>query len=98
MTVMHKLTAGDKERRLELALWAMDEDAVLHNTWFADEAYFHVNGVVNKQNVRFWARGNPQILHEKETYGQKVNVWAAISSHGIMGPFICETVLSPNSW
>jgi hypothetical protein len=48
MTVMHKLTARDKEWRLEFALWAMEEDAVLHNTWFTDEAYFQVNGVVNK--------------------------------------------------
>jgi len=51
MTVLHKLTATDKERRLQFALWAIEEEAVLHNTWFTDEAYFHVNGVVNKQNV-----------------------------------------------
>ena len=51
MTVLHKLTATDKERRLQFALWAIEEEAVLHNTRFTDEAYFHVNGVVNKQNV-----------------------------------------------
>ena len=51
MTVLHKLTAIDKERRLQFALWAMEEEAVLHNTLFTDEAYFHVNGVVNKQNI-----------------------------------------------
>jgi len=53
MTVLHKLTAIDKERSLEFALWATEEEAVLQHTWFTDEAYIHVNGVVNKQNVRF---------------------------------------------
>ena len=87
MTVLHKLTAIDKERRLQFALWAMEVEAVLHNTWFTDEAYFHVNGVVNEQNVRFWARELPHTLHEKENYGAKVKVWTAIPTRGIIGPF-----------
>ena len=86
MTVLHKLTATDKERRLQFALWTMEEEAALHNTWLTDKAYFHLNGVVNKQNVRFWAREPPHTLHEKENYGAKVNVWTAISTHGIIGP------------
>jgi len=87
MTVLIKLTAIDKERRLQFALWAMEEEAVLHYTWFTDEAYFHVNGVVSKQNVRFWARELPDTLQEKENYGAKVNVSTTISTHGITCPF-----------
>jgi hypothetical protein len=68
----------------------MKEEAVLHNTWFTDEAYFHVNGVVNKQNVRLWARELPHNLHEKENYGTKVNVWIAISTRGIICPFFFQ--------
>jgi len=74
ITVIHKLTAIDKEWRLQFAFWAMEEEAVLHNSWFTDEAYFHLNGVVNKQNVPFWVRELPHTLHEKENYGAKVNV------------------------
>jgi len=40
MTVSHKLMAIDKERRLQFALWAMEEEAVIHNTWFTHEATF----------------------------------------------------------
>jgi len=68
MAVLHKLTAIDKERRLQFALWAMEEDAVLHNTWFTDETYFLMNGVVNKQNVRFWARN----FLTRTTWGRKL--------------------------
>ena len=93
---MHKLTAIDKERRLQFALWAMEEEAVFHNTWFTDEADFYLNGVVNKKKFRFWARELPHTLHEKEYYGAKVNVWTAISTHGIIGPFFFMTP-SPNN-
>jgi hypothetical protein len=68
MTVLHKLKAIDKERRLQFSLWAMEEEAVLHNTWFTDEAYFHLNGVVNKQNFRFWAKELPHTLCEKKLW------------------------------
>ena len=94
MTVLHKLTVIDKERRLQFALWAMEEEAVLHNTWFTDEAYFHLSGVVNKQNVRFWARELPHTLHEKENYGAKVNVWTTVSTHGIIGPFFFDDTVT----
>ena len=66
MTVLYKLMAIDKEQRLQFALWAMEEEAVLHNTWFKDEAYFHLNDVVNKQNFRFWAKELPHTLREKK--------------------------------
>jgi hypothetical protein len=33
MPVLHNLTAIDKEQRLRFALWAMGEEAVLHDTW-----------------------------------------------------------------
>jgi len=92
ITIMHKLMAIDKEQRLQFALWAMEEEAVLHNTWLTDEAYLHLYGVVNKQNIQFWVRELPHTLHEKENYGAKVNVWTTISTHGIIGPFFFDTV------
>lgn len=37
--------------RLELALWAEHEEVRMHNVWFTDEVHFHLDGIVNKQNV-----------------------------------------------
>jgi hypothetical protein len=33
MHVLHKLTAIDTERRVQFALWEMEGEAILHNTW-----------------------------------------------------------------
>jgi hypothetical protein len=47
MTVLPKLTVRNKHQRMAFAEWAQN------NVWFSDEAHFHSDGVVNKQNVRF---------------------------------------------
>jgi hypothetical protein len=93
ITVMHKLTAIDKERRLQFALWAVEEEAILHSTWFTEGA-FHLNGVVNKQNVRFRLREFPRTLHEKENNGAKVNVWTTVSTHGIISLFFFDDTVT----
>ncbi|XP_015117728.1 histone-lysine N-methyltransferase SETMAR [Diachasma alloeum] len=44
-----------------------------------DEAYFYLNGNVNKQNYRFWRRENPHSSVAKPLHPTKVTVWAALS-------------------
>lgn len=44
------------------------QDFDVNNYWFINEAHFHLDGFTNKQN---W-------------YSQRVTVWCAISSHGIL--------------
>jgi hypothetical protein len=34
-----------------------DEDFI-HNLWMSDEAHFHPDGFVNKQNFRYWSEEN----------------------------------------
>jgi hypothetical protein len=74
--------------------WARHEEGILHNTWFSNEAYFHLDGAVNKQNVRFWATEHPHQFRERDNYGNKITVWVAISSHGIIGPFFCDNMVN----
>ena len=56
----------------------------------SDEAHFHLNGYVNKQNCRFWSEDNPQIIHQSPLHPEKVTVWSAICSTGIIGPYFFE--------
>ncbi|CAH2327524.1 Hypothetical predicted protein [Pelobates cultripes] len=45
----------------------------------SDEAHFHLSGAVNKQNFRYWAQNNPQIIHERPLHSPKLTVWCAVS-------------------
>lgn len=63
--------------------------------WFSDEAHFHLDGFVNKQNWRIWGTENPHVCVPQTLYSPKVTVWAAVSSRGVIGPvFLRDTVTS----
>ncbi|CAK1590500.1 unnamed protein product [Parnassius mnemosyne] len=61
-----------------------------NNVLFSDEAHFPINGHVNKQNCRYWSCKNPNRKHQKPLHSPKVTVWAAMSAHGIIGPYFLE--------
>jgi hypothetical protein len=51
---------------------------------------FHISGYVNKQNCRYWTPENPRQLHERPLHSQKVTVWCAVSTRGVIGPYFSE--------
>ena len=60
---------------------------------FSDEAHFWLDGFVNRQNFRIWGSQKPEFLRTKPLHPQKITVWAALSSEGIIGPiFIDQSV------
>ncbi|GFV95071.1 uncharacterized protein TNCV_3708671 [Trichonephila clavipes] len=54
---------------------------------FSDEAHFWLNGYVNKQNCRIWSEANPQVYVETPLHPEKLTVWCALWSGGIIGPY-----------
>lgn len=61
-----------------------------HKIIFSDEAHFHLDGYVNKQNCRIWATENPRAIQEASHHPRRVTVWCAFWSHGVIGPFFFE--------
>ena len=55
-----------------------------------DEAYFHLNGTVNKQNFRNWSAAIPHELHQTPLYDPKVTIWCAVWSRGVIGTYFFE--------
>ncbi|CAH2101362.1 unnamed protein product [Euphydryas editha] len=68
----------------------LDRFRNFNNNFFSDEAHFHINGHVNKQNCRYWSSENPKTKHQRPLHSPKVTVWAAISAKGIIGPYFFE--------
>jgi hypothetical protein len=60
------------------------------NFFFSDESTFYISGVVNKHNCRIWTPTNPFISIETAMNTAKVNVWCAMSSKQIIGPYFFE--------
>lgn len=90
--IVQQLTQRDFAQRREFcarmrAIFADDPDAVI---MMSDEAHFHLDGYVNKQNCRYWAAENPRELHQRPLHSAKVTVWCGISKLGIVGPYFFE--------
>jgi hypothetical protein len=60
---------------MAFAKWAQNNEVSFNNVWFSDKAHFHLDGVVNKQNVRFCALENPRVIHEKVYHAPRITVW-----------------------
>lgn len=92
--LVQNLNPNDYQLRLQYSrqlLNTNDSDrSFLKNLWMSDEAHFHLNGHVNKQNSRFWGTSNPQILCEHSLYPEKITVWCAVSARRIIGPYFFE--------
>lgn len=58
--------------------------------WYSNEAHISLIRHVNKQNMLFWGTSKPDFNEERPLHSQKVTVWAALSSAGIIGSFFYE--------
>ncbi|GFX08780.1 DUF4817 domain-containing protein [Trichonephila clavipes] len=81
----------DHQARRRFVEWAQNEIAVVpvfhKRILFSDEAYFWLNGYVNKQNCRIWSEANPQVYVETPLHPEKLSVWCALWAGGIIGPY-----------
>lgn len=89
-----ELTSTDHTARRAFAKWMMEEinrdPKFFSKILFSDEAHFHLNGYVNKQNCRIWATENPRVIQEVSLYPKRVTVWCAMWAGGVLGPFFFE--------
>jgi hypothetical protein len=92
LTAVQELHVNDLPQRLNYCQWFLNTipDDVLEKTFFTDEAYFHLSGYVNSQNMRMWSSQNPHFFTEAPHYPQKIGVWAAISQRRIIGPYFFQ--------
>jgi hypothetical protein len=94
MILLPKLTVQNKNQRMAFAEWAENNEVWFNNVWFSDEAHFHLDGVINKQSVQFWASENLHVIHEKVHHALRIAVWVAVSSHGLLGPIFIEEAVN----
>ncbi|GFT71062.1 t-complex protein 1 subunit delta [Nephila pilipes] len=70
----------------------------VNKIWFSDEAYFTLDGHLNKQNYLYWGRERLEITVVRSLHPKKFLVWCAISSHGVFGPIFIDGTLSAENY
>lgn len=91
LQVLHKLEAEDYAAREAMCfdlLEAANNEDLMQNILFSDEATFHICGNVHKHNCRIWADQQPNAILEWQRDTPKVNVWLGMTANKIYGPFM----------
>lgn len=92
--VHQQLKDVDVSRRLDFANLMLEKieknEINIKKIWFSDEAHFHLNGYVNKQNWRHWGTEPPHLAISTLAHPQRLTVWCAISSSVIIGPIFID--------
>jgi len=92
--ITQQLKPADHSRRHRYASWVLEQLTIntgfSNNIFFSDEAHFSLGGYVNKQNCRIWGSENPQVIEEMPLHPDKVTVWCALWSKGVIGPYFFE--------
>ena len=85
ISIMQHIKPTGIESRLSFARWVTENEDILGQIWFSDEAHFYLNAQVNKKNDIFWGSEKPEFYIEKPLHSEKVTKWAALSAGGIIG-------------
>jgi hypothetical protein len=89
--MVQQLSDEDHRRQLDFCLHLQDlmssDDHFLEKVQFNDEVTFHFSSAVNRRNVRIWRSENQHAYVEHQRASPKVNVFCAISSQKVYGPF-----------
>lgn len=88
--IVQALNENDYVTRLNYVNVMLERFNNVDNIFFSDEAHFHLDGYVNRQNCRFWGESNPMMLHQRPLHSPKVTVWVAMSANCIIGPYFLE--------
>jgi hypothetical protein len=66
---------------------------------FTDEATFHKNGYVNRQNFHYYSNENPNFVRAIDNqYRWTINVWGGIVRTNVIGPHFFEGNLDGNMY
>jgi hypothetical protein len=94
MKIVQELSPVDYDKRMSFSRWFLEQvnrdQSFVDTLITSDEAHFHLNGFVNRQNCRYWCDHNPEEIVQVPLHPTRVTVWCALSSSGIIGPYFFE--------
>ncbi|GAA51098.1 transposable element Tc3 transposase [Clonorchis sinensis] len=96
-TLLQNITEEDKEQRVMFANWLLDNEEIVPNILWSDEANFSVDGPINKHNCVIWSREAHEYLTHNLHFPH-LCVWIGFSSKCLLRPFFFDATVSGDSY
>lgn len=96
--LVQELTEADKEVRREFAAWLLNNSSLIPNILWSDEAYFHLNGDINRHNCRIWSVAKPEEVLPISLHPQKVCVWMGFTAKFSLTPFFFDSTITSDTY
>ena len=98
-TLLQNITEEDKEQRVKFANWLLlDNEEIIPNILWSDEANFSVDGIINKHNCVIWSREAPHQYLTHNLHSPHLCVWMGFSSKCLLCPFFFDATVSGDSY
>lgn len=100
--VCQVLTEETREKRVafcELVLSKIEQnDLILNNILWTDEASFYLHDVISINNVYFWSGDNPELVFERPVASPKVTVWVGFNNRFLLEPYFFDSNVTSDSY
>lgn len=96
--MIHALQSGDFEKRIEFSKWLLHYKEIIENVLWSDESYFSLDGVINRQNCRWWCETNPNVFVEHHIYSPKICVWFGFSAKFGVTPYFFDSTVTAEKY
>ena len=92
-------SSGLRTNRLSLhQAMILSNGALLDDVLWSDEAYFSMNGMVNRHNCIIWAAENPRKVVTTSLHPAKLSVWMAFSANYKLKAFFFENTVDQDNY
>lgn len=96
--VCQAITETDKIKRLEFANWVLENQETLKHVLWSDEAYFSLDGLVNRHNCVIWSYENPKAVIPRKLHPEKICVWMGFSSDYKLEPYFFQSTVDQQQY
>ncbi|GAA47268.1 hypothetical protein CLF_100154 [Clonorchis sinensis] len=97
-TSLQNITEEDKKQRVTFANWLLDNEEIVPNILWGDEANFSGDGIINKHNCVIWSREAPHEYLTHNLHSSHLCVWRGFSSKCLLCPFFFDAMVSGDSY
>ncbi|GAA54143.1 hypothetical protein CLF_112388 [Clonorchis sinensis] len=97
-TLLQNITEEDKEQLVTFANWLLDNEEIVPNILWSDEANFSADDIINKHNCVIWCREAPHEYLIHNLHSPNLCVWMGFSSKCLLRPFFFDATVSRDSY